>query len=121
MQQFYRVAGIQLFGPLFNLNMRVQRGERRGSRLHLGLSERSRVKGDLPLEVRQSDAIIVDQPQSPDPRCSQVKRCRRTYAAEPHQPDAGGPQPLLPRPADFGQNQMTRVALYLVVREGHLP
>jgi len=89
--------------------------------IDLGLAHVARGELDLPVQVRQAHPVRVRQRQPSHARRRQIQRRRSADAAEPDHGHAGALQRLLPRPADLGQHQMPRIALYFVLRETHGP
>ena len=69
---------------------------------------------DLALQVGQVDLVVVDDPQRPHARRSQIQRGRAAQAAGPEQQHLGVEQLLLALGADLGQQQVARVALALL-------
>src|SRR3546814_15015523 len=74
---------------------------------------------DLPLEVRQRHPIIVDDRQMADARRGQILDDRRSQSARPDHRHPRAKQPQLPRAADPLQDDMTGVAVELLVAEIH--
>ncbi len=68
----------------------------------------------LPLEVREVDRVVVDDPQRADPGRRQVQRHRRTEPAGAEQQHLGFEQLLLPLEPDLVEEQVTRVTLALL-------
>jgi hypothetical protein len=118
-QQPLCIFRVQPLKPWFDLNMRIEQAEFRRTGLDLGSSDGVRVEDDLALKVRQGDMVIIDQSQRSDARSRQIEGGGRPDPAEAHQPHPRRLQTLLPRPADLGQHQLTRVALDFFVCELH--
>src|SRR5581483_1858105 len=72
---------------------------------------------DLALEVRRVDCIVVDDPEGADARGREVEGGGRAEAAGTDQEDARVEQPQLALLADFGDQQVPRVAAALLLGE----
>ena len=68
----------------------------------------------LPLKIRHIDHVEIHQPERADPRRRQVQRRRRSERARAEQKHLGVEQLRLSLLADFGDNEMARVAGQLV-------
>ncbi len=74
----------------------------------------------LAVQVGQLDHVAVHQAQLPDPGRRQVLGDRAAQRAHPDHDRARSLEPLLPCPAPLVHEQLARVALELVRREGHM-
>ena len=74
---------------------------------------------DLPLEVRELDAVKIDDSELADSRRGQVQGHRRTEASRSDAKHAGVRDFFLALHSDFGQNEMPRVAAGLFVIQFH--
>ena len=116
------VAGDDLDGVLrleprgveARLDMRVQALDAlcRASRL-VGAGA-CRVVHDLPLEIVEADAVVVDDADLADARGGEIEEERRAEAAGADHQHLGVLQPLLSFAADLFQHQLALVALDLV-------
>src|SRR5437868_14713531 len=73
--------------------------------------------GDLALQVRLVDAVVVHDPDRPDARGGEVERGRGAESAGADQQDARVEQLQLPGLADLRDQQVAGVAAALVVLE----
>ena len=82
---------------------------------------------DLPLQVARIDRVEVHQPERADAGRCKVERGGRAQPSRANAEHARGLQPPLPVDADLGHDQVTAVALHLIVgqlrqgllRDGH--
>ena len=116
-----RILNGDPLGEGFDRDMRIEAEQPFRRRLDLRLADLRRRKGDLPLKVGQAHHVVVDQAQRPDTCRSQIERRRRPHAARADDQHARALQRLLPRPADFGQDQMARIAFDFVFGKDHRP
>ena len=79
-----------------------------------------RVVDDLPLEIVEADAVVVDDADLPDTGGGEIEQERRAEAAGADHQHLGVLQPLLSFAADLLQHQLALVALDLV-RGEHEP
>ena len=73
--------------------------------------------GDLTLQVREVDRVVVDDADAPDSGRRQVQHQRRPEAPRSDHQDAGLEQALLPDAAHLRQHDVAGVALDLVLGE----
>ena len=90
--------------------MRVQRAQRVGHGLGLILPQHIIGKQNLPLQIGQSDSVIINQPQRADTGSRQILRHRMAQTAQTDQCDARRFQFLLTGTADFLQHNMALIA-----------
>src|SRR5699024_5584045 len=95
-------------------DVRVQRLDRAFRRLGLRFAEPLGRVDDLALEVGRVDGVVVDDPERADARGSEVEGGWRTEPAGADQEDARVEQLLLALLADFGDEQVPRVAAALL-------
>ena len=65
---------------------------------------------DLAVQVRQVDPVVVDDPDRPHTRRGEVEQSRRAEPARAHDEHLRVREPLLPRHAEFRQDELPRVA-----------
>ena len=120
----------------FDQRLRVRHRERRVERLDSDLGIESpdavarrvelraadvgRAMDDLPLQVAEVDDVEVDETERAHACRGEIERGRRAEPAGADAQYAGRLQPPLSFFADFGQQQMTAVALPLGLRKAHL-
>ena len=102
-----------------DVDLGVDFGERRARALGLWLADpRGRVD-DLALQVREIDAVEIDDAQGADTGGGEVHQHRRAEAPRADHQHLGVDQPRLPDAADLGQDDVARVALQLGFGEIH--
>src|SRR5262245_49820686 len=94
--------------------MRVDVGQAVFGRLQFLSADVLSAVQDLSLQVAVIYDVEIDQPQSSDPRRSQIQTQRRTQSARADQERARGLQFTLTFQPDFGQDQMAVVASHFV-------
>ncbi len=72
---------------------------------------------NLPLQVAEVHDVEIDDADRADAGCGEIHRDRRSQAAGADAEDLRGLELLLPQHADFRQDQMTAVALEIVLGE----
>jgi hypothetical protein len=75
---------------------------------------------DLPLETGKGDDRAIYDADAPYPSTSQVERSSRTYRPRANKQRCAVQKSCLSLPAYFGQDYVSRVAIYLLVGEVHL-
>src|SRR5581483_3758446 len=86
-------------------------------RVRLPLAERLGRMGDLALEIRRVDAVVVDDAEPADTGRGEIERRRGTEPAGPDQKDARFEQLQLALFPDLGDEQVPAVALALLAVE----
>ena len=66
---------------------------------------------DLPLQVRQRHAVVIDNAERADARSRQILQHRRAEPAGADDEHAGALQLLLAGPADLAKDDMAGIAL----------
>ncbi len=99
---------------LLDLYVGVEGGDRLLRRVHLRHADPVGRVDHLPLQVRQIDLVVVDDPQRADASGSQIQRRGRPQASGPQQQHLGVEQLLLALDSDLRQQQMSRVAFTLL-------
>ena len=84
---------------------------------HLRFADMVRVVGDLPLQVVERDAVVVDDADGADAGRGEIHDQRRAEAAGAHDEHAGAFQLLLALAADLLQHEVALVALDLRRRQ----
>ncbi len=72
---------------------------------------------DLPLQIARVDDIEIDEAEGADSRRGQIQGQRRTESAGADTQHLGGLELLLAFHADFGQDQVARVARDLFIAQ----
>ena len=100
-------------------DLRVEPAPARAAALStLRRAELGRGVQHLALQVREADAVVVDDPERADAGRRQVEQRRAAEAARADHQHARGAQPLLPGAADLVQHDVAGVALELLGRQG---
>ena len=108
------VGGVQADGVLDDLDVRVERGDRRLGRVDLRRADRLRRVDDLALQVGEVDLVVVDDAERADARGGEVERGRGAEPAGAEQQHLGVEQLGLALGADLGEQDVAAVALLLL-------
>src|SRR5262245_45680531 len=101
-------------------HMRIEAFDRRGGAPGLGPAHALGIVDDLAVEIVETDAVAVDDPDFADTGSGEIKHERRAEPAGADDENAGGFQLLLALAADLLQHQLPLVALDLLLCQHNL-
>ena len=100
-----------------DLNVRIERPDRLGRRVHLGAPHGRRGVDDLALQVGHVDIVVVNEPDRPHSGGRQVQGRRRPEPAGTDEQDPGRADALLPHEPHLRHERIAVVALQLIAAQ----
>ena len=110
-------AQLELVGD--HLDVGIERGQSRLAGHGLAAADIGAGEQQLALEVRQIDAVVIEEPQGADAGGRQVQARRRAQAPGADDQHPRGLELLLAGAADLRQQQVAAIAFALGSSEGH--
>ena len=100
-----------------DLDVGVERPDRRGCRVHLGAAHGGTRMDDLALQVGHVDVVVVNEADRTHPGGRQVQGCRRPEPTGADEQDPGGPDALLADHPHLRHERVAVIALQLIVAQ----